>query len=145
MLAYLIGHEMAHFVLGHNLATRPLEDIWNQWCILADLAFSTSPSYTVNADGTVHGVSTFWNHFEERSLLKLRQLQRDNEFAADHMALRVMIRAGYDTEGCIKYTEWQMGRYLSDPLEDPRFATHPPVCYFPPHSREAYLQITNYT
>ncbi|KAK8909090.1 hypothetical protein QC760_003424 [Botrytis cinerea] len=99
LLAYLIGHEMAHHLLRHNDKMSPGSEAYNK--IIALRAFFT--------DLSSHQPSVL-NHMMNTQILKNRKMSRDHEFEADEEGMMIMWRAGYNPKACMEFERKRVER-----------------------------------
>lgn len=124
LLAYLIGHEMAHHLLRHNDKMSPGSEAYNK--IIALRAFFT--------DLSSHQPSVL-NHMMNTQILKNRKMSRDHEFEADEEGMMIMWRAGYNPKACMEFERKRVERDKqlkrlnknSDNEDNPALWRHPSV------------------
>ena len=116
-LAGVIGHEIAHGLLGH-IPHRVNQSLWSAFAVLALGLIS-------NTEGKAD-----WGGLWEMRDLFMYAYSREQESEADMMGLRLATRAGYDTWGLVQALERmdEQRRSLSeDSIWHELYRTHPPI------------------
>ncbi|TEY79503.1 hypothetical protein BOTCAL_0044g00360 [Botryotinia calthae] len=123
LLAYLIGHEMAHHLLQHDDKKSPGAKFYSR--LVALQAFVTDMTSRQ---------SPLFNYMMGTQMLENRKMSRDHEFEADEEGMMIMWRAGYNPKACMEFErkrverDKQLERFEknSDNKDKPALWTHPP-------------------
>lgn len=124
LLAFLIGHEMAHQLLHHNEKAERRK--WNNTLFAFQAFFTDLMGFR----------SVILAKLAYRQLLKDRKMSRDHEFEADEEGMMIAWKACYSPEAAIRFEEIRIEEEKRRKPEyknadKPELKTHPPVSYLP--------------
>lgn len=122
-LAYIIGHEMSHILLGHQQRQQEMLDRWER----SERIRRAMPYGSTGR--TTGGLSTYIQ--EKKNMAESRQM----EYMADTLGAELMTRAGYDMNKGMQAIKQMEAQAHLDTLRAKINATHPM-----PEEREASMR-----
>ncbi|HEV8642333.1 MAG TPA: tetratricopeptide repeat protein [Methylomirabilota bacterium] len=128
-LAYVLGHEIGHYVRRHSL--QAWRDARSKANVVSFLSLTVGLAGAVVGGGAVGSAAAGGSDLAGRfaALASMNAFSRDNEREADLLGVEAMIRTGYDPRQAPKILERLLEEQAAAKASGPSifFATHPPT------------------